>query len=132
MLAKLIKAVLSAVLLNKTARYALIAALLKFGKYIFRPSTISKIRSFSAGLGRAAAGSARSGLLSGLLRGGAELLLLKFAKKGGLSGAGFLSALAAIFLAMSRERAKDQGAAGRRDKEQVIDLDEYTILDDNH
>ena len=132
-MARLIRAVLRLVLLNKAARYALIAVMLKIGKSIIRPSTISRIRSFSIGLGRRTVASGRSGIFSSLLRGAAELLLLIFAKKGGLTSAGFLSALAAVLLSMSREQ-EEQGPseAGKRENDQVIDLDDFTIVEDNH
>lgn len=132
-MARLIRAVLKLVLLNKTARYALIAVMLKIGKSIIRPSTISRIRSFSAGLGRRTVASGRSGIFSSLLRGAAELLLLIFARKGGLTSAGFLSALAAVLLSMSREQ-EEQGRseAGKKENDPVIDLDDYTIVEDNH
>ena len=129
----LIRAALKQLLLNKTARYALIAVLLKFGRSITRPSTISRIRSFAIGLGGKTAASGRSGLFSSLLRGAAELLLLIFAKKGGFTSAGFLSALAAVLLSMSREQ-EEQGPseAGKRENDPVIDLDDFTIVEDNH
>jgi len=130
-MARLIRAVLRLVLLNKTTRYALIAVLLKFGKSIIKTSTISRIRSFSAGLGRKMAASGRSGSFSSLLRGAAELLLLIFAKKGGLTGAGLLSALAAVLLSMSREQ-EERSKAGKGKNDPVIDLDDYTIVEDNH
>ena len=132
-MARLIRAVLRLVLLNKAARYALIALMLKIGKSIIKPSTISRIRSFSTGLGGKMATSGRSGLFSSLLRGAAELLLLIFAKRGGFTSAGFLSALAAVLLSMSREQ-EEQGRyeAGKRESDPVIDLDDYTIVEDNH
>lgn len=83
-----------------------------------------------SGLGRTAAGSGRSGLLSSLLRPAAELLLLIFARKGGFTSAGLLSALAALILSMNREQGQAKG--GTEQKEQAIDLDDYTILEDNH
>ena len=136
MLAKLIKAVVSAVLLNKAARNAFIIAITKSAKFAFRPSTISKVTSFFSGLARAATGGGRSNLFGSLLKGLAELMLLRFAKKGGLAGAGALSALAAVLLAMMRGREK--GSTGstapgnEKQKGQIIDLDEYTILEDRH
>lgn len=129
-LAKMIRAVVRSVLLNKAARYALIAALLRFGRYVIQPSSLSRIKSFVSGLGRTAAGSGRSGLLSSLLRPAAELLLLIFARKGGFTSAGLLSALAALILSMNREQGQAKG--GTEQKEQAIDLDDYTILEDNH
>jgi len=132
-MARLIRAGLRLVLLNKTARYALIAVLLKFAGSIIRPSTLSKIRSFSTGLGGRMAASGRSGLFPSLLRGAAELLLLIFAKKGGLTSAGFLSALAAVLLSMSREQEEQsRSEAGKGKNDPVIDVDDYTIVEDNH
>ena len=132
-MARLIRAVLRLVLLNKTARYALIAVLLKFGRSIIKPSTISRIRSFSVALGGKMAANGRSGLFSSLLRGAAEMLLLIFAKKGGFTKAGFLSALAAVLLSMSREHEKlGRSEAGKRENDPVIDLDDYTIVEDDH
>lgn len=136
MLAKLIKAVVSAVLLNKAARNAFIIAFTKSAKFAFRPSTISNVTSFFSRLSRAATGGGRSSLFGSLLKGLAELMLLRVIKKGGLLGAGALSALAAIFLAMMRGRdrrpAGSTAASGEKQKGQIIDLDEYTILEDRH
>lgn len=136
MLAKLIKAVVSAVLLNKAARNAFIIAITKSAKFAFRPSTISKVTSFFSGLARAATGGGRSNLFGSLLKGLAELMLLRFAKKGGLAGAGALSALAAILLAMMRGRERrptgSTAPGSEKQKGQIIDLDEYTILEDRH
>ena len=129
----LIRAALKQLLLNKTARYALIAVLLKFGRSIIRPSTISRIGSFAMGLGGKTAASGRSGLFSRLLRGAAQLLFLVFAKKGGLNSAGLLSALAAALLYMSREQEeRGRPEAGKREEDRVIDLDDYTIAEDDH
>ena len=134
MLAKLIKAVISAVLLNKAARNAFTNAFIKSARFAFRPSTISKVTSFFSRFVKAAAGGSRSGFFRSLLKGLAELAFLRFAKKGGIFSAGALSALAAIFLTMMRGRetgpnnsgaSKAQGQNG-----QIIDLDEYTVLDD--
>ena len=132
MLTNLIKAVVSAVLLNKAARNAFIVALIRSAKFAFRPSTISKVTSFFSGLARAATGGGRSNLFGSLLKGLAELMLLRFAKKGGLLGAGALSAFAAVLLAMMRGREKgpigSTAPGSEKQKGQIIDLDEYTIL----
>ncbi len=130
MLAKLIKAVVSAVLLNKAARNAFIIAITKSAKFAFRPSTISKVTSFFSGLARAATGGGRSNLFGSLLKGLAELMLLRFAKKGGLLGAGALSALAAVLLAMMRGREKSNASQKKDLNNRIIDLDEYTVIDD--
>ncbi len=131
-MARLIRVALRLLLLNKTARFALIAGLMRLGRYIIRPSTISRIKWSSQGLGRKVAASGRSGLFSSLLRAAEELLLLMISSKGGLSRAGILSALAAVLLSMSREQKEGRSDAGKAENEEAIDLDDYTILEDNH
>jgi hypothetical protein len=110
MLARLIKTVIGAALLNKTVRNAFIASLIKSMNWIMQPSTISRITAF--------------------LKGIAELALLRYARRSGVSGQAALSALAAILLAMMRRREESQGTSGKKQKDQIIDLDEYTIVDD--
>ena len=131
-MARLIRAALRLLLLNKTARFALIAGLIKLGRYILRPSTISRIKWSSQGLGQKMAASGRSGLFSSLLRGAEELLLLMLSGKGSLSRAGILSALAAVLLSMSREQREGRSDDSKAEDEEAIDLDDYTILEDNH
>lgn len=131
-MARLIRAALRLLLLNKTARFALIAGLIKLGRYILRPSTISRIKWSSQGLGQKMAASGRSGLFSSLLRGAEELLLLMLSGKVSLSRAGILSALAAVLLSMSREQREGRSDDGKAEDEEAIDLDDYTILEDNH
>ena len=131
-MARLIRAVLRLVLLNKSVRYALMALMLKIGKSIIKPSTISRIKWSSQGLGKKMAASGRSGLFSSLLRGAEELLLLMLSGKGSLSRAGILSALAAVLLSMSREQREGRSDDGKAEDEEAIDLDDYTILEDNH
>jgi len=52
--------------------------------------------------------------------------------KGSLSRAGILSALAAVLLSMSREQREGRSDDGKAEDEEAIDLDDYTILEDNH
>jgi hypothetical protein len=123
MLRKLLKAAIGATLLNKTARYAFIGALIKSVQFVFRPATLTKIGSFF---------SRRPNFLGSLFKGIVELALLRSAQKAGFSGAGALSALAAIMLAMMKRRDKNPGTGSSRQNGQIIDLDDYTILDDRN
>lgn len=123
MLARIIKAVIKATLLNKTAMYAILAMFTKSAKILFRPDTISRIRLLFTG---------KSNFLASLINGIIELALLRSAKKAGLSGAGALSALAAILLALMRSRHAGTATGGKRQDNRVIDLDEYTVIDDRH
>jgi len=131
-LAKLIKTVISAVLLNKVVRGAIIVTLVKSVKWTLRPSTRSRIMAFFANLIKSVPGSSRPNFLTGLFKGIVELALLWFAKRSGFSGPAALSALAAILLAMMRGREESPGASSKRQKDQIIDIDEYTVVDDRH
>jgi hypothetical protein len=126
---KLIKAALSAVLVNKATRDTALAALVKSMRYIFRSGSVSKTASSGTGR-RATVGG--SGLLSTLLLGAAELLILKLARKSSFSGAAVLSALAAIFLAARRGGKVAPSSAEKSERGRIIDFDEYTVLDEKH
>ncbi|MDD2755176.1 MAG: hypothetical protein PHS80_06560 [Methanothrix sp.] len=132
MLTKLIKTAISAVLLNKAMRSAFLAGLIKSLKWTLQPSTRSGIMAFFAKLAnsvsRSVPGKGSSNLLSILL----ELLLLRFAKRSGFLGPAALSALAALLLGTLRGKVDNSGKNSRRQKDQIIDHDDYTILDDRH
>jgi len=131
-LAKLIKTIIGAALINKAFRNTFIAALTKSVNWILQPSTISRMTAFFAKLAKSAPGSNRSNILAVLLKGAAELMLLRFAKRGGLLGPAALSALVALLLGTLRERGENSGTSSKRQKDQVIDHDDFTILDDRH
>jgi hypothetical protein len=99
-LAKLIKTVIRAVLLNKAVRGAIIVALVKSVKWTLWPSTRSRI--------------------------------MAFAKRSGFSWPAALSTLAAFLMAMTRGREESPGISRKKQKDQIIDLDEYTIVDGRH
>ncbi len=132
MLAKLIKTAISAVLLNKAIRSAFIAGLIKSVKWMLQPSRRSGIMAFFAKLVKETPGIHSSNLLSILFKGATELLLLRFAKRSGFLGPAAFSALAALLLGTLRGREENSGTSGKRQKDQIIDHDEYTILDDGH
>ncbi|MHB8120294.1 MAG: hypothetical protein ACYDHX_16500 [Methanothrix sp.] len=131
-LARLIKAVIGAVLLNKAVRNAFIVTLIKSVKWTLRPSTRSRIMAFFTNQVKSTPGSSRYNFLTSLFKGAAELALLRFAKRSGIFGPAALSALAALLLATMRGREENSGTSCKRQKDQVIDIDEYTILDDRH
>ncbi len=132
MLAKLIKTVISAVLLNKAVRGALIVTLVKLVKWTLRPSTRSRIMAFFSNLIKSVPGSSRPNFLTGLFKGIAKLALLWFAKRSGFSGPAALSALAALLLAMMKGREESPGASRKKQNDQIIDIDEYTVVDEWH
>ena len=132
MLAKLIKTVISAVLLNKAVRGALIVTLVKLVKRTLRPSTRSRIMAFFSKLVKSVPGNSRSNFLTSLIKGIAELALLRFAKRSGFSGPAALSALVALLLAMMKGSEESPGASSNKQKDQIIDIDEYTVVDEWH
>ena len=129
-LVRLIKAVIGAALLNKAVRNAFMASLIKSVNWILRPSTISKITAFFANLVKSTPGSSKTNFLTSLFKVAAELALLRFAKRSGFSGPAALSALAALLLATMKGSEENSGTSSKRQKDQVIDIDEYTIEDD--
>ena len=129
MLARLIKTVIGAALLNKTVRNAFVVSLIKSTNWALRPSTRSRIAAFFTNLLKSTSGSSRPNFLASIFKGAAEILLLRYAKKSGFSGPAALSALAALLLAMMKVR-ESTGTSSERQKDQVIDLDEYTIVDE--
>jgi hypothetical protein len=104
--------------------------------WTLQPSRKSQIMAFFSRLMRSAAASAGgkggSSLLSILFKGAVELLLLRFARKRGFLGTAALSALAALFLNMFKEREDKAGTGSRRQTGSIIDYDDYTILDEGH
>jgi len=132
MLAKLIKTVIGAALINKAFRNTFIAALTKSVNWLLRPSTISRVTAFFAKQAKSVPGSNRSNIPAILFKGAAELILLRFAKRSGLLGPAALSAIVALLLGTLRERAENSGAGSKRQKDQIIDHDDFTILDDRH
>lgn len=131
-LVRLIKGVIGAALLNKAVRNAFMASLIKSVNWILRPSTISRIMAFFTNQVKSTPGSSRTNFLTSLFKVAAELALLRFAKRSGFSGPAALSALAALLLATMKGREENSGTNSKRQKDQVIDIDEYTILDDRH
>jgi hypothetical protein len=132
MLVRLIKAVIGAALLNKAVRSAFIVALIKSVNWILRPSTITRIMVFFTNLVKSAQGGSRSNFLSSLFKSAVELALLRFAKRSGVFGSVAFPALAALLLAIMRGREERSDNDLKRQEDQIIDLDEYTILDDRH
>ncbi len=131
LISKLIKAAIGALLADKAARSAALATIVRYIGYIFRPKEASKAASSISGLGRRAAGHTPYDLLSKLLHAAAELLILRFfARKGGLFAAAVLSGLSAILLASRRSGKDGSLSAKESESRRIIDLDDYTVLDD--
>jgi hypothetical protein len=90
------------------------------------------VTAFFAKQAKSAPGSNRSNILAILFKGAAELILLRFAKRSGLLGPAALSAIVALLLGTLRERGENSGTSSKSQKDQIIDHDDFTILDDRH
>jgi hypothetical protein len=128
----LVSKLIKTVLLNKAVRSAFIVALIKLAKLVLRPSTRSRIMASFTSLLRSAPGSQRSNFLTILFKGAAELVLLRFAKRSGFLGPAALSALAALLVAMMKGSDESSGASSEKQKDRIIDIDDYTVVDDRH
>lgn len=139
-LLKLIKSAVSAALASRKARSALLAGLSGVASWIARPSTQARAGRFFRSLFKSGKAGGSAGLSKNLFKGAAELLLLKYAKRVGLSSSGALalSALAALlYAAMKGERGetgehKDRGQGGNGPADQVIDVDDFTVVDEKY
>jgi hypothetical protein len=56
--------------------------------------------------------------------------IMAYAKRSGISGSAVFSALAAILMALIMGRAGSPDISSKKQKSQIIDIDEYTIVDD--
>ena len=138
-LSSLIKNAVKAILVSRSGRSALLAGIAGLSRWVSSPSSQAKLSAFFSRLlrpgkagGAGVTGSAvkRSGLLKNVFLGALELLLLKYARRIGFSSSGALalSALAALLWSAMRGKQEGQGRTGSRPSDQVIDVDDYTVI----
>ena len=138
-LSSLIKNAVKAILVSRSGRSALLAGIAGLSRWVSSPSSQAKLSAFLRRLlssgkagGAGVTGSAvkRSGLLKNVFLGALELLLLKYARRIGFSSSGALalSALAALLWSAMRGKQEGQGRTGSRPSDQVIDVDDYTVI----
>lgn len=138
-LSSLIKNAVKAILVSRSGRSALLAGIAGLSRWIASPSSQAKFSAFFSRLlrsgkagGAGVTGSAvkSSGLLKNVFLGALELLLLKYARRIGFSSSGALalSALAALLWSAMRGKQEGQGRTGSRPSDQVIDVDDYTVI----
>ncbi len=131
-LIKLIKAAISTLLFSRAGRNAIFAGLAGLASWIACPSTITKMRNFLGNLLRAKKPVSDNGILRKFFLGALELIILKFSRKAGYStsGALVLSTLGALLLQALKSERKGHSQSGSRPSGQVIDLDDFTVMDD--
>jgi hypothetical protein len=129
-LRKLIKIAISTALLNKVVRGAFTNALMKSAKWALQPSMRSSISAFFTNHVKAKSGTSLwPHYVQTLLKAGLALALLRFTKKSWIIESAGISTIGALLLSLMRSK-DDQtpGKSGQRD--QIIDLNEYTIIDE--
>lgn len=125
----LLKAAISAALLNKTVRSALLAGVTRLMNWVMQPSTSSRIIAFISSLMKPTSGS-RPSLFQTLIKGAFSLVLLRLTRGSRILELAAFSGLGAILLDILKASVGSQNADKKRQKDQVIDIDEYTLIED--
>jgi hypothetical protein len=131
MLKKLMKAAIWTVLLNGVVRGALRTVLIRSLNWILQPSMRSAFSAFVTNLMNAKTG--RSHLphyLQTLLKAALGLALLRFTKKSWIIESVGISTIGALLLALMRSREGYVTPGENGQKDQIIDIDEFTIVDE--
>lgn len=125
----LLKAAISAALLNRTVRSALLKGFTRSMNWVMQPSTSSRIIAFVSSLLKPTSGS-RPGLLQTLIRGAFALVLLRLTASSRILKLAAFSGLGAILLDILKAGVGSQNARKKGQKDRVIDIDEYTVIEE--
>jgi hypothetical protein len=125
----LLKAAINAALLNKTVRGALLMALTSLMNWVMQPSTSSRIIAFISSLMKPTSGSPPS-LLQTLIKGAFGLVLLRLTASGQILKLVAFSGLGALLLDLLKASVGSKDANKKRQKDRVIDIDEYTVIEE--
>ncbi len=129
-LIRLMKAAIGAALLNETVRSAFLTGVTKSMNYILQPSTSSKIIAFISGSMKPRSGSSPS-LLQTLFKGALGIVLLKLTRRSRILELAAFSGLGALLLEMLKTNGGRQNANKKRQTDQIIDVDEYTVIEED-
>ena len=131
MLKKIMKAAIWTVLLNGVVRGAFKTVLTKSLNLILQPSMRSNISAFAINLMKAKpGGSQRDHYLQTLLKATLGLALLRFTKKSWIIESVGISIIGALLLALMRLKEGYKTPSKYGQKDQIIDTDEFTIIDE--
>jgi hypothetical protein len=139
-LAGLIKTIIGAAVFRKAIKGAFTVALAKSLSWITRPETLSMLGKHAADLLKSKPSGSSPGILPSILKGLLAFALLKTMKKSGIAEPALLSTIAALLLAMIKPKdAAQWSAAGAADssgtygrKDRVIDVDDYTVVEEKY
>ena len=126
----LVKAAIGAALLNETVRSAFLTGVTKSINYILQPSTSSRIIAFVSGLMKPKSGG-RPGLLMTLFKGALGIVLLRLTRRSRILELAAFSGLGAILLDILKAGKSSQNGDKKRQTDQVIDIDEYSVIEDD-
>jgi len=132
----LIKSIICAVLLSDVTRSALAAAFARSARRIAEPAVISKIILYAAALFGSGAGGRSPGFIKTLAQGLLALTVLGSMKRSSIGRQALISAIAALLVALMRTDGHGQGRGSRSKTqsglqgEQVIDIDDYTVVEE--
>ena len=126
----LVKAAIGAALLNETVRSAFLTGVTKSINYILQPSTSSRIIAFVSGLMKPNSGG-RPGLLMTLFKGALGIVLLRLTRRSRILELAAFSGLGAILLDILKAGKSSQNGDKKRQTDQVIDIDEYSVIEDD-
>ncbi len=126
----LMKAAIGAALVNETVRSALLTGATKSMNYILQPSTSSKIIAFASGLMKPKSGG-RPSLLMTLFKGALSIVLLRLTRRSLILELVAFSGLGAILLDILKASGNRQNGSKKRQTDQIIDTDEYTVIEDD-
>ena len=129
-LIRLMKAAIGAALLNETVRSAFLTGVTKSMNYILQPSTSSRIIAFVSGLMKPKSGG-RPSLLMTLFKGALGIVLLRLTRGSRILELAAFSGLGAILLDILKAGGSRQNDNKKRQTDQVIDIDEYTVIEDD-
>jgi len=125
----LMKAAIGAALLNETVRSAFLTGLTKSMNYILQPSTSSRIIAFVSGLMKPKSGG-RPSLLMTLFKGALGIVLLRLTRRSRILELAAFSGLGALLLDILKASGNRQNDNKKRQTDQIIDIDEYTVIEE--
>lgn len=105
------------------------AGLTRSMNWIMQPSTSSRIIAFVSSLMKQTPGS-RPSLLQTLIKGAFGLVLLRLTSSSRILKLAAFSGLGALLLDILKASVGSQNADKKRQKDRVIDIDEYTVIEE--
>jgi hypothetical protein len=124
-LTRLIKTLIWAAILDRVVKEAIMVGLMKSVSWVLRPSTGSIMGALMSRLFPITKGSIRPGYIQALLKSVLAVVLLRSMNRSELALPAIISAAGALLLSLIGSKEERQ-----EHNDRVIDLDEYTVVDE--